>query len=107
MVFVGILGILDMIFGAVLAASTFADMASNGWVLIFAIIALIKGIYSVVAAAAAGFYLDVLGWLDLLAGLLLLLAYWGFAFPFFLYIGILLILKGLYSFFVGFISGEH
>lgn len=104
MVFVAILGILDLILGAALAASTFADMAGNGWVIIFAVIAIVKGIYSVLTAAGAGFYFDVLGWLDLLVGALLLLVNWGIVFPFFLYIGILLILKGLYSFFVGMIG---
>jgi uncharacterized membrane protein HdeD (DUF308 family) len=107
MVFVAILGILDIIFGAVLAASTFIDFAGNGWILLFGILAIIKGVYSVLAAAGAGFYLDVLGWLDLLVGILLLLVHWNISFPFFLYIGILIILKGLYSFVVGMIGNNE
>ena len=104
MVFVAILGVLDIVFGAVLAAATFADLAGNGWILVFGVLAIIKGIYSVLTAAGAGFYLDVLGWLDLVVGVMLLLVYWDIVFPFFLYIGILIILKGLYSFFVGMIG---
>ena len=104
MVFVAILGVLDIIFGAVLAASTFADLAGSGWVFLFGIIALLKGIYSVVTAAGAGFYFDVLGWIDLAVGVFLLLVNWNIVLPFFLYIGILVILKGLYSFFVGLIG---
>lgn len=107
MVFVGLLGILDIILGAALAASTFADLSGSGWILAFGIIAILKGIYSVLTAAGAGFFLDVLGWLDLIVGILLLLVNWGIVFPFFVYVGILLILKGLYSFFVGFVSGEQ
>ncbi len=107
MVFVAILGILDIILGAVLAASTFADFAGNGWVFAFGILAILKGLYSTLTAAGAGFYFDVLGWLDLLVGILLLLVNWGFVFPFFLYIGILLILKGIYSFFVGMIGSNE
>ena len=56
--FVAILGILDIIFGAALAASTFADLAGNGWIFFFGIIAIIKGLYSVVAAAGNGFYFE-------------------------------------------------
>lgn len=106
MVLVAILGILDIICGAALAASTFANLASNGWIFFFGLVAIAKGVYSVLAAAAAGFYFDVLGWLDLLVGVLLLLVNWNITFGFFLYVGILLILKGLYSFFVGMI-GYH
>jgi len=104
MVFVAILGVLDLILGAALGASTFVDLAGNGWVLLFGLLALVKGLYSVIAAAGAGFFLDVLGWLDLLVGALLLLVNFGIVFPFFLYIAIMLILKGLYSFFIGMIG---
>jgi hypothetical protein len=107
MVFVAVLGILDIILGAALSASTFVDFAGNGWILILGIVAIVKGIYSVFAGFGAGFYFDVLGWLDLVVGVMLLLVNWNIVFPFFLYVGILLILKGLYSFFVGFISGEQ
>ncbi|RLI97124.1 MAG: hypothetical protein DRO99_03410 [Candidatus Aenigmatarchaeota archaeon] len=107
MVFIAILGILDIIFGAALAASTMTSVTGNGWIFLFGILAILKGIYSVVTAAGAGFYLDVLGWLDLVVGLLLLLANWGIVFPFFLYIGILLILKGIYSFFVGMVGSDQ
>ncbi len=107
MVLVAILGVLDIIFGAVLAAATFAGLAGNGWVMIFGIVAIIKGIYSVLTAAGAGFYFDVLGWLDMAVGFMLLLVHWGIVFPFFLYIGIILVLKGLYSFFVGLIGAQQ
>jgi uncharacterized membrane protein HdeD (DUF308 family) len=106
MVFVAILGILDIIFGAVLAASTFAELSGNVWVMLFGVLAIIKGLYSVATAAGAGFYLDVLGWLDLVVGVMLLMVNWGFGFPFFLYFGILLILKGIYSFFVGMVGSQ-
>jgi len=107
MALVAILGILDIIFGAVLAASTFADLGGNGWVFIFGIMAILKGLYSVITAAGAGFYLDILGWLDLIVGDFLLFVNWNVVFPFFLYAGILLILKGLYSFFVGLIAAQE
>jgi len=107
MVFVALLGVLDIILGAALAASVLADFAGNGWILVFGLLAIIKGIYSVLTAAGAGFFLDVLGWLDLAVGILLLLVNWGIVFPFFLYVGILLILKGIYSFFVGLIGSNE
>jgi hypothetical protein len=106
-VLVSILGALDIILGAALVAAALIDLAGNGWLFIFAIIALLKGLYSVLAAAGAGFFLDVLGWLDLAVGICLLLANWGIAFPFFLWVGIFMIIKGIYSFIMGIVSSAH
>lgn len=106
MVFLVILGILDLIVGVLLVVSPGGGLAGNGIVFIFAIIVLLKGLYSVLAAAGAGFFLDVMGWLDLITGFFLLLANWGFAYGFFLYVGIIMVLKAFYSIVVGLIGSQ-
>jgi hypothetical protein len=59
------------------------------------IIVLIKGISSVVGAFASGFYFDIMGAIDLIAGILLLLS---FNIPWF---WLLPIIKGLFSLIAG------
>jgi hypothetical protein len=106
MVLLAVLGILDLVIGALLIISPGGGLAGNGIVFIFAILALLKGLYSVLAAAGAGFFFDVMGWLDLIAGFFLLLANWGFAYGFFLYVGIIMVLKAFYSIVVGLIGSQ-
>jgi hypothetical protein len=96
-----ILGILDIIIGIAVAVSTGIPLVASGVILTLGVIALLKGLYSVGTAAGAGFYFDVLGWLDLIACIFLFMSYWGWVFGFFLYAGILIVLKGLYSFAMG------
>lgn len=104
--FLAVLGVLDLIIGALLIVSPGGGLAGNGIVFIFAIIALLKGVYSVLAAGGGGFFFDVLGWLDLVAGFFLLLAQWEIVYGFFLYVGILMVLKALYSIVVGLIGSQ-
>jgi len=99
-----ILGILDIIIGAVLAFSPSVSLVASGFIMILGIIALLKSIFSIGTAAGAGFYLDILGWVDLIAALFLFMVYGGWAFGFFLYVGILMVIKGIYSFAMGAIS---
>ena len=92
-----IFGLVDVLFGGVLAASPYFKYAGVGIIGILGILALIKGIYSTLAAASAGLYFDLMGWLDLLVGLLLLVSSWGVTFNWFLWIGIFMVIKGVYS----------
>ena len=96
-----ILGILDIIIGIALAVSPGISLVASGVIMALGVIALLKGLYSVGTAAGAGFFLDIMGWLDLIAALFLFMSYWGWAFGFFLYAGILMVIKGLYSFAMG------
>ena len=99
-----ILGILDIIIGGVLAVTPSIPVVASSVVMILGIIAVLKSIYSIGTAAGAGFFLDVLGWVDLIAGIFLFMAYGGWAFGFFLYVGIIMVIKGIYSFAMGAIS---
>jgi len=99
--FLVILGVLDIIIGVVLALSPGMPLIASSVVLILGIIAILKSIYSIGTAAGAGFFLDVLGWVDLIAAIFLFMAYGGWVFGFFLYAGIIMVIKGLYSFAVG------
>lgn len=99
-----VLGILDMISGSVLSLSTTFDMVGNSMVFLFAVIFIIKGLWSLLASISAGFYFDLLGLTDILASILLFLANVGLVHNFFIYIGIIVVLKGIYSFVMGVIE---
>ncbi len=92
-----LLGLFDLMVGAALTILTIFPVHSGGLLFYIGLIALFKGLWSIITAAAAGFYFDILGVFDLLAGVFLLLLINGIVFGFFIYIGILVILKALYS----------
>lgn len=95
MVFLAILGIIDLVAGVLLMFSN--NFAGVSLILLMGIIILIKALYSLGTAFAAGFYFDLLGILDLIAAVFLLLAFYGIFFHFFIYIGIMMVVKGFYS----------
>ncbi|MBI4020227.1 MAG: hypothetical protein HY367_02760 [Candidatus Aenigmarchaeota archaeon] len=99
-----VLGILDLLAGVILMAAGAFPLTENGLAFMLGAIAIAKGVWSVLTAMAAGFYFDFLGIIDFFVGLFLLLSVWGFYLDFFFYVGIVAILKGLYSFFVGWVS---
>jgi hypothetical protein len=96
-----ILGVLDVLGGILLAISGFIPYEGSGFILTLGAVFVLKGIISYLAAAAKGFLFDLLGILDLIAGIMLILATYGFVVFFFPYVGILLIIKGAYSFVMG------
>jgi len=102
--FLVILGILDIIVGVVLGLATGNPFLGSSIVFGFGIIWILKGLFSIFSSMASGFYFDILGVMDLFTGIFLLLATNGIVFGFFLYLGILMVLKGLYSFVMGWIS---
>ncbi len=99
-----VLGLFDIAVGVVLAVSQLLEFAGNGTLFIVALLMLLKGLFSVLTAAGSGFYLDVLGWLDLIAAVSMFLIYLGLVHEFFLYFGLLMIVKGLYSFGMGLVD---
>ena len=92
-----ILGILDLIVGAALAISGFVPLTAVGLILGIGIIVALKGVISYLAAAGSGFYFDLLGILDMLSGVFLILAFYGTALGFFVWFGIAMILKAMWS----------
>ena len=99
---IAFLGVLDMIAGGVLMFGS--SLTGSGYLLFLAILFFLKAIYSVLTALAGGFLFDVLGWLDLLSALFLLFLYWGFSFGgIFFWVGVLMLIKGIYSFVIAFI----
>ncbi|MFH1445215.1 MAG: hypothetical protein ABIF08_01910 [Nanoarchaeota archaeon] len=93
-----ILGIIDIFAGIVLALSGFVPLAGVSFILFIGILYLLKGTYSTGTAAANGFYFDLLGWFDLAAGLFFVLTFIGLNMGIFFFLGITVMLKGLYSF---------
>lgn len=67
---------------------------------------ILKGGWSWISNVASpqGLNIDPMGILDVLAGLILLLVFSGLFLFFFAYFGILLIIKGVYSFVVGLVK---
>jgi len=92
-----ILGIIDLIAGIALALTGFVPLAASGLILAIGVILALKGGISYLAAAGAGFYFDVLGVLDLLSGIFLILAFYGTVLGFFVWFGVAMILKALWS----------
>jgi len=97
-----ILGVLDIIVGAILCFASGSPFTGNGFVLFFTIIFFLKGLWSFLSSVSAGFFFDIMGILDLLSAILLLLSYIGIAHVFLLFIGIIMVFKGLYSIAIGF-----
>ncbi len=93
----GMLGIVDIIGGTVLALYGFDAFSGNAFVLLLSLVILIKGLSSYLMAVANRFYLDLMGIADILSGLMLLSLFFGLGAFFFPYAGIILSLKGFYS----------
>ncbi len=83
-----ILGLFDIIVGVSLAFPNFL-------VFYIGIIVLIKGISSIVGSFAAKYFFDFMGFIDVIAGVILLL---NFSIPWF---WLLPLIKGIYSLVVG------
>lgn len=92
-----ILGILDLVVGAALAISAFIPLTASGIIFAIGIIVTLKGIFSYLMAAGSGFYFDFLGILDMLSGIFLILAFYGTVLGFFVWFGVAMILKALWS----------
>ena len=103
---VSVLGIIDIIAGVMLSVGGLSYFHGNGLVLTFAAIMLIKGVWSWLTnlAMPTGIKIDPMGILDIISALLLFLVFSGFFLYFFAYLGIILIIKGIYSFVVGVIK---
>lgn len=102
--FLAILGVLDLIAGALLGFSGMFTYAGSGFVMVIGIILLIKGIGSYLAAAANAFFFDFMGILDIVSAIMLILATFGFVVFFFPYFGIFMVIKGVYSIAMGLIK---
>jgi len=104
MVLLSVFGLVDILFGGVLAASQYFVYTGSAIIVTLAAIALIKGLYSTLTAALGGFYFDLLGWLDLIVGVLLFLTTLGIHFQWFFWIGIFMAAKGIYSIAIEFVG---
>jgi hypothetical protein len=85
-------GMFDMVVGGSLL---FADSLSATVLFWIGALVLIKGLTSVGGAALQKYFLDWMGWLDIIAGVALLL-HWSVPL-----LWIIIIAKGLWSFFAG------
>ena len=103
--FLIILGFLDICGGALLGFSLLPGVAGNPLFFWFGIVFLLKGIYSLFTAIGSGFYFDILGIMDTVSGVFLLLTLIGVTNEIFLYLGIGMVIKGIYSMLMGWCGG--
>lgn len=96
-----VLGVLDVLIGTLLWMSSGNPFTTNAVVLIFAVIWMLKGAWSILSSASVGWFFDYMGIPDLLAGMFLLFSYFGMSFGFFFYLAIIMLAKGLWSFLMG------
>ena len=96
-----ILGIIDIIGGVILALATGGYIGGSDFLFYLAVFFLLKGIWSLLTAMAGGFYFDLLGITDIVAAVSMFLITAGVVSGVFLWIGVILILKGIYSAAVG------
>lgn len=96
-----VLGILDIVVGGAIWWASGGGLGGATILIFLGVVWFLKGLWSILSAASAGFFFDVLGVFDLIAGIFLMLGYLGLGFGFFIYMAILMILKGLYSFVMG------
>lgn len=92
-----VLGLLDIVVAAALWMSSGTPFAGNGLVMALGILWIIKGLFSILSSAAGGWLFDYMGWPDLVAGVFLLLSYYGLGWHFLFYIALVMLIKGLYS----------
>ena len=89
-----ILGVIDGLVGLSLILSV--EQYSLFFIPVSAL-AVGKGLFSVFTSWEKNFKFDVMGWLDLLAGFLLFLTYFGIVYEEYFYLGLLMIGKGIFS----------
>jgi hypothetical protein len=89
-----VLGALDVVMGLMVLSpgslSGRAYLLGAGW-------CLVKGVWSILASAAVGYMYDWMGWLDVSVGVALWLISWGVYGWAFSVLGVLILLKGLYT----------
>ncbi len=95
MVFLIILGIIDILAG--LAFASF-ELFPQSIIYFLGILMLLKGLYSYITALMGGFPFDLLGLIDIFAGISLI-----FLWPFNI-LWVPLVIKGVYSLVVGFVT---
>lgn len=87
-----ILSIIDIFIGYSLMNNSFQNLFGY-----FAYILLAKGILSVLGSLGSGYIFDWMGYLDIIVGIVLFLTTLKIYFTFFTILGILMLLKGIYS----------
>lgn len=95
--FLAILSILD-IFSGLIVFTYSSLLLFHSFVGYMAAYSLFKGVASFLSSIGMGYWFDWMGVIDIITGFMLLLLMWGFSFGFIKTIGIIAILKGIYSF---------
>lgn len=89
-----LLGILEIFAGVIVYFHYFPILEFFLWL---GLIYTLKGAWSIVSSVAYSYWYDWMGVLDLLAGLVMILIFYGNIFSFFWIVGLAHIMKGLYT----------
>jgi hypothetical protein len=100
-----ILSLIDIVAGFALSLCELLPYNGSSFIWFLGAFLALKGVWSILTAAAANFYFDIIGILDLVAGVLLIITTTGLVAHLFVYVGIALILKGVYSLIMGITAG--
>jgi hypothetical protein len=102
---VAILGLVDIVAGIILAAGGLGVFHMNPLAWSVAIALIVKGawswIHNLATTGSGGTKLDFMGIIDIVSGVMIVSSVYGFFMFFFLYFGVILMIKGVYSFFCG------
>lgn len=91
-----ILSVIDILVGFLIYFKFFPFF--SGIMFYLAVFVLIKGVWSVLTSFSYIVF-DVLGWIDVVSGVVLLLISHGIVFGFFNWVALIMVLKGFYCFF--------
>ncbi len=83
--------------GIVLFIAASGKLSGSLWLVLLSAVLIIKAFISIVSSFSSGYFRNWLGAIDILSFIMLLAAFFGAAHGFYVYMGLLLFLKGLYS----------
>ena len=102
MVLLLVLGLIDILGGALLALAGAGWIGGSDFLFYLGVFFFLKGVWSIISSAAASFYFDLLGIADFVAAISMFFVVYGMTHGIFFWFGIVIILKGLYSVFMDF-----
>ncbi len=92
------LGVIDVVAGIILALYGVPAYKGSGFIATFGGFMLLKGLWSVLVAYRKDYYKDIWGAVDIVAGVLMILLFFGIQHFLFAVAGAVVIIKGVWSF---------
>ena len=87
-----VLGLLDILAAITIVLGSIGWIGESTFLFYLAVFMLLKGLWSVLTSAAASFFFDFMGIIDIIGAIIMFLINWGMSTDIFLWIGILIFL---------------